>query len=161
MPQKCTIREIYDIATAFITDRKTTVDVSYSNSHLMYKFTKRGLAEYPYTLVISAERGAPAKIPNTNQTNKKPGRVYLQCGTILDGETGPRTVISAETKYNVGRAIDSRQREIVQTFTHMLSPKFFELMDMANKRAFGNIKTTNNTTQMFNLLYRIQNENQK
>ena len=155
------ISEIYDIATAFITDRQTTVDVSNSNGHLMYKFTKRGLAEYPYTLVISAECGAPAKIPNTNQTNKKPGRVYLQRGTALSGMYGPRTIVSAETKHNVGRAIDSTQREIVQIFTYMLSPKFFQLMDMANKRAFGNIKTTNNTTQMFNLLYRIQNENQK
>lgn len=161
MPQKCTIREIYDIATAFITDRKTTVDVSHSNGHLMYKFTKRGLAEYPYTLVISANRGAPAKIPNTNLTDKKPGRVYLQRGTILDGGTGPRTVISAETKYNVGRAIDSHQREIVQTFTYIMSPKFFQLMDMANQRAFGNIKTSDNTTQMFNMLYRILNEPQK
>lgn len=81
MSKAHTISEIYDIATAFITDRKTTVDVSHSNGHLMYKFTKRGLAEYPYTLVISAERGAPAKIPHTNQTNKK--RDTFTCNVAL------------------------------------------------------------------------------
>ena len=161
MTKTRTISEIYDIATAFITDRQTTVDVSNSNGHLMYKFTKHGLAEYPYTLVISAERGAPAKIPNTNQTNKKPGHVYLQRGTALSGMYGPRTIVSAETKHNVGRAIDSTQREIVQFGTRMLSPKFFELIELANKRAFSKIETSDNTTQMFNLLYRIQNENQK
>lgn len=161
MPQKCSIREIYDIATAFITDCKTTVDVSYNNGHLMYTFTKRGLAEYPYTLVISADRGAPAKIPHTNQTDKKTGRVYPQRGTALSGMYGPRTVICAEIKHNVGRAIDSHQREIVQTFTYIMSPKFFQLLDMANKRTFSKIETSDNTSQMFNLLYRIQNENQK
>ncbi len=161
MSKTCTISEIYDIATAFITDRKTTVDVSYSNGHLMYTFIKRGLAEYPHTLVISAERGAPTRIPHTNHTDKKLGRVYLQRGTALDGGTGPRTIISAQTKYNVGRALDPRQREIIQIGTRMLSPKFFELIEMANKRATNQIETKNNTTQMFNLLYRIQNETQK
>lgn len=161
MTKTRTISEIYDIATAFITDRQTTVDVSHSNGHLIYEFTKRGLAEYPYTLVISAERGAPTKIPNTNQTNKKTGHVYLQRGTALSGMYGSRTIISAETKHNVGRAIDSTQREIVQFGTRMLSPKFFELVELANKRAFSKIKTSDNTSQMFNLLYRIQNENQK
>ena len=43
----------------------------------------------------------------------------------------------------------------------MLSPKFFKLVELANKRAFSKIETSNNTPQMFNLLYRIQNENQK
>ena len=43
MSKTHTISEIYDIATAFITDRKTSVDVSYRNGHLMYKFTKRGV----------------------------------------------------------------------------------------------------------------------
>lgn len=41
----------------------------------------------------------------------------------------------------------------------MLSPKFFELVKLAEKRAFSKIETSNNTPQMFNLLYRIQNEN--
>ena len=159
MSKTRTISEIYDIATAFITDRKTTVDVSYRNGHLMYKFTKRGLDEYPYTLVISAERGAPAKIPNTNQTNKKTGHVYLQRGTALSGMYGPQTIVSAETKHNVGRAIDSTQSDIVKFGTRMLSPKFFELVKLAEKRAFSKIETSDNTPQMFNLLYRIQNEN--
>ena len=74
---------------------------------------------------------------------------------------GPRTIVSAETKHNVGRAIDSTQRDIVKFGTRMLSPKFFKLVELANKRAFNKIETSNNTPQMFNLLYRIQNENQK
>ena len=92
MSKTHTISEIYDIATAFITDRKTTVDASYRNGHLMYKFTKRGLDEHPYTLVISAERGAPAKIPNTNQTNKKTGGEPQQKGS-------PPVIIFLKTSY--------------------------------------------------------------
>lgn len=161
MSKTRTISEIYDIATAFITDRQTTLEIVCNDDHTLFGFTKRGLAEYPYTLVISAEHGAPAKIPNTNQTNKKTGHVYLQRGTALSGMYGPRTIISAQTKYNVGRFFDKKQRLIVQIGTAMLSPKFFELVEMAELRAMDRIETKNNTTQMFNLLYRIQNENQK
>ena len=157
MTKKCTIREIYDIATAFITDRDTTLKTTSVDGVTMYKFTKHGLAEHPYTLVISVEHGAPTKIQNSNQTNKKTGHVYL----LRDTETNPRTIISAETAHNVGRAVDKKQRGIVQLYTRILSPKFFQLMNMANERAFNRIKRTNNTPHMFNVLYRIQNEHQK
>lgn len=161
MATKCTIREIYDIATAFITDRNTSVEATCDNQVIAFRFIKRGLAEYPYTLVVSAERGAPKKITNTIYMDKKPGKVYLHRGTMLTGATDTRTIISAETKHNVGRALDKTQSQIVQFGTRILSPRFFELLQMAENRLNNKIKTTNNTTQMFNLLYRIQNENQK
>ena len=161
MTKKCTIREIYDIATAFITDRKTTVNVSSTENGTTYTFIRRGLADYPYQLMIYAPKGAPEHLKyHPYITDKKQGSIKIQRGTGVNLMEG-RTIASAKTKHNVGRALDKKQCDIVRFGTRMLSPKFFQLMDMANKRAFGNIKTTDNTTQMFNLLYRIQNEHQK
>lgn len=161
MSKTCTINEIYDITAAFITDRNTTVDATCSDDSMMFKFTKRGLAEYPYQLIVYVPRGAPQRAKfSPYETDKKQGEIKLQRGTGAN-LTGGRTIACAETKHNVGRAIDKNQCQIVQIGTRMLSPKFFELVEMANKRALNQIATSDNTTQMFNWLYRAQNENQK
>ncbi len=181
MSRTHTISEMYDIATAFITDRDTTVQTSSSDNGTTYKFTKRGLAEYPHQLIVYVPKGAPERLklkgsytfrknPLTQKlnmrwnqpyrTDKKQGEITLQRGTGINFMDG-RTIAHAETKHNVGRAFDKTQRDIVRWGTRMLSPKFFELVEMANKRATNQIETKNNTTQMFNLLYRIRNENQK
>ena len=161
MSRTHTISEIYDIATAFITDRKTTVDVSSTENDTTYTFIRRGLEEYPYQLMIYAPKGAPEHLKyHPYITDKKQGSIKIQRGTGVNLMEG-RTIVSAKTKHNVGRALDKKQCDIVRFGTRMLSPKFFQLMDMANKRAFSKIETSDNTTQMFNLLYRIKNENQK
>ncbi|MBQ2859016.1 MAG: hypothetical protein IJE82_01465 [Alphaproteobacteria bacterium] len=181
MSRTHTINEMYDIATAFITDRKTTVNVSSTENGTTYTFIRRGLAEYPYQLMIYAPKGAPERLklkgsytfrknPLTQKlnmrwnqpyrTDKKQGEITIQRGTGINFMDG-RTIAHAETKHNVGRALDKKQCDIVRFGTRMLSPKFFELIEMANKRAFSKIETSDNTTQMFNLLYRIKNENQK
>ena len=94
------------------------------------------------------------------KTDKKQGEITIQRGTGINF-TGKRTIVSAETKRNVGRAFDKKQRQIVQTGTRMLSPKFFKLVEMAEKRALNQLKTSDNSALMFNWLYRIQDENHK
>ena len=181
MATECTIREIYDIAAAFITDRNTSVKASDTDNGVSYRFTKPGLADYPYQLIIYIPRGAPERLklkgsyvfgtsPLTGKlkmrwnqpykTDKKQGEIRIQRGTGTNF-MGNHDVVSAKTKHNVGRANDKTQCDIVQGFTRMLSPRFFELVQMAENRLNNKIKTTDNTTQMFNMLYRIQNENQK
>ena len=161
MTKTRTISEMYDIATAFITDRKTTVNVSSTENGTTYTFIRRGLAEYPYQLMIYAPKGAPEHLKyHPYIIDKKQGSINIQRGTGINFMEG-RTIVSAKTKHNVGRAFDKTQRDIVRFGTRMLSPKFFELIEMTNKRAFSKIETSDNTTQMFNLLYRIRNENQK
>ena len=161
MSRTHTINEMYDIATAFITDRKTTVNVSSTENGTTYTFIRRGLEEYPYQLMIYAPKGAPEHLKyHPYIKDKKQGSIKIQRGTGVNLREG-RTIASAKTKHNVGRALDTKQCDIVRFGTRMLSPKFFELIEMANKRAFSKIETSDNTTQMFNLLYRIKNENQK
>lgn len=182
MSKTYSISEIYNITAAFITDRDTKVQISDSDEDgTSYCFTKYGLANYPYQLRIYVPCGAPEDLKlkgsytfsknlltgkfkmrwhQPYKTDKKQGEITIQRGTGINF-TGKRTIVSAETKHNVGRAFDKKQRQIVQTGTRMLSPNFFKLVEMAEKRALNQLKTSDNSALMFNWLYRIQNENHK
>lgn len=50
--QRKTIREISDIAIAFIADKKTCVITQYETYGITYKFTRYGLADFPYVLEL-------------------------------------------------------------------------------------------------------------
>lgn len=155
MPNKTTITGIYDIATAFITDRNTQVSADCSKYGIRYTFTKRGLADYPYCMVIRIPRDAPEY--NCHYAlERKCGEVYLHRGSATTDIYHERTLLSATTKHNVGRANDNTQRDIVRVITRILSPRFFKLANMAEKRLRGEIQTTDNTAQLFNMIYRIK-----
>ena len=167
MPQNVTMKEIYDIAAAFITDRNTKVEVKASDMAIVYEFTKYGLATYPYVMKIVCPRGASTlrKVTYKNtvtqqervvtEGDKKCGEVILSraAGFVSTEPTQP--LAQAKTKANVGRVEDWGQSDLSKFIARMQSPRFFNLYDLAQARATGQIKTTDNTTLMFNIIYRM------
>lgn len=167
MTQRISMAEMYDIAAAFITDKDTKVQVLADQDRIEYTFTKHKLADYPYCLVISIERGAPQKcrpyLSKRDDGNydvvtrdNKHGHVYLKRGTGATGYAGNRVLVTAQTRKNVGRAFDKTQRDIVKAFTRFCSPSFFNVYDLANKRASGQLATKDNDRQLFSVIYRLK-----
>ncbi len=177
MSTQTTITDIYDIAAAFITDRDTNVSIRGNNGSFYYRFTKHGLADYPYCMEIHIPCGAPEKIKSKGSytfhtskfdgklrmnwhqpymTDKKQGEVYLHRGTAITDKHHERTLIFATTKHNVGRANDKTQCDLMRFITRQMSPQFFKLVSMANKRTRGEIQTTDNSTMLYNMIYRIK-----
>ena len=158
MSTETTMTNIYDIAMAFITDRDTNINVSGNGKSLNYKFINRGLADYPYCLEITIPRGAPERLgwPLPLATNKKQGIVHLHRGTATTDIYHERTLLSATTKHNVGRAHDPKQSDLMRFITRSMSPRFFKLVNMANQRTRCEIQTTDNTAMLYNMIYRIK-----
>lgn len=158
MSQKYTIKEAYNIAQAFITDHNTTVHSVVNDDRICYTFTKRFLHDRSYCLKISVERGAPQK--RGILTDYKRGHIILHRGTATASDNHIRTLFSAYTDCNAGRAVDKNQSDIVRFGTRMLSPRFFKLLNMAEKRVSGKIKTADNSGEIYCKIYSIR-ENQK
>ena len=66
-------QEIYDIASAFITDKDVQISTFGFNGDIGYTFTKYGLADYPYCLTIFAEAKAPRKRREKGYISPRPG----------------------------------------------------------------------------------------
>ena len=158
MSQDYTIKQAYDIAMAFITDRDTTAHAQINDRHISYTFEKRFRTDLPYCLTIYVERGAPEK--RGFLMDNKRGHIMLQRGTATASDNHARTLFSAYTDCNAGRAVDKNQSDIVRFGTRMLSPRFFKLLDMAEKRVSGKIKTMDNSGETYMKIYRIL-ENQR
>lgn len=166
-------QEIYDIASAFITDKDVKVSSFSRDGHLGYTFIKYGLADYPYCLTIFAEAKAPQKcreksylspvegfVPGEIYIKKHYGEIEIKRGSGVGDGFGTRILTKYVTKHEVGSALDKTQSDIKRFFTRRKSPKFFEIVDMAKKRILGQIPTTDNSAQLFNMIYRMK-ENQK
>ncbi len=152
-------QENYDIAAAFITDQDTIISTFGIDGDIGYRFTRYGLAEHPYCLTIYAHAKAPA--PERfckKQIKKNHGKIIIHRGTATPN--GTRTLLEYKTKQEVGTALDKTKSDARRFFTRIQSPKFFKLVDMAEKRISGQIQTTNNTAQLFNMIYRLK-EKQK
>lgn len=158
MSHEYTIKQAYDIAMAFISDCDTKVHATVNERHISYTFEKRFRTDAPYCLTIYVERGAPEK--RGFLMDNKRGHIMLQRGTATTSEHGARTLFSAYTDCNAGRAVDKTQSDIVRFGTRMLSPRFFKLLDMAEKRVSGKIKTMDNSGEIYMKIYRIR-ENQR
>ncbi len=158
MSQDYTIKQAYDIAMAFISDCDTKVHATVNERHISYTFEKRFRTDLPYCLSIYVERGAPEK--RGFLMDNKRGHIMLQRGTATTSKHGARTLFSAYTDCNAGRAVDKTQSDIVRFGTRMLSPRFFKLLDMAEKRVSGKIKTMDNSGEIYMKIYRIR-ENQR
>ena len=177
MSKQTTITEIYDIAAAFITDLNTEISIHGNNGSLTYKFIKHGLADYPYCMELHIPCGAPEKIKlkgsytfHTSKldgklcmqwhqpymTDKKQGEVYLHRGMAITDKHHERTLIFAITKHNVGRANDKTQSDLMRFITRQMSPQFFKLVNLADKRTRGKIQTTDNSAMLYNMIYRIK-----
>lgn len=142
-----TIREIYDVASAFITDKTTT---AVSNSHpegIVYTFTKNDLTELSYRLEISVEYGTQ------NQSSHKNGQIRILRSKSKHDWSSSDIIMSAQTSLNAGRALDGTQPSIIRFGTRILSPYFFKLLNRAKLRTANKIPTSDNSIKIFTLLY--------
>lgn len=152
-------QEIYDIASAFITDKDVQISTFGFNGDIGYTFTKYGLADYPYCLTIFAEAKAPQK-RSEKYIEKHHGKINIKRGTASGDGYGNRTLTEYITEHEVGSALDKTQCDMKRFFTRIQSPKFFKIVNIAEKRILGQISTADNTAQLFNMIYRLK-ANQK
>ena len=174
-------QEIYDIASAFITDKDVQISTFGFNGDIGYTFTKYGLADYPYAftdypycLTIFAKAKAPQKrrkkgyispragdfVRGEKYIEKHHGKINIKRGTASGDGYGNRTLTEYITEHEVGSALDKTQCDMKRFFTRIQSPKFFKIVNMAEKRMLGQISTADNTAQLFNMIYRLK-ANQK
>ena len=69
-------------------------------------------------------------------------------------------LLTYTTKHEVGSALDKRQSDMNRFITRWRSKKFFNIAEMAEMRISGKLKTTDNSAQLFNMIYRLK-ENTK
>ncbi len=167
-------QEIYDIVSAFITDKDVKISTFGEDGDIGYKFIKYGLADYPYCLTIYAKGKAPQKKREKNYLSprvgdfvrgntyieKHYGEITVKRGTSVSDGYGTRILTEYETEHEVGSALDKTQCDARRFLTRVRSPKFFRVVDMAKKRILGQIPTTDNSAQLFDMIYRLK-ENQK
>ncbi len=157
-------KEIYDITTAFITDKDVKISIFNIGNDIGYTFTKYGLADYPYCLTIFAIGKAPHKInPHIYETNHKRkyyGKINVKRGTAASTGDGTRILFEYTTKNEVGSALDNTQNNIKRFFTRIQSPEFFNIVNMAEKRILNKLPTTNNSAQLLNMINSLK-EKQK
>lgn len=142
-----TIRKIYDIASAFITDRSALIQSHGTPDGVIYTFTKNDLTELSYRLEISVEYGTQ------NQSSHKNGQIRILRSQSKSDWTHPDIIMSAHPQINTGRAFDPTQPQIIRFGTRILSPLFFKLLNMAQLRTANKIPTSNNSIKIFTLLY--------
>lgn len=165
--QTVKIKDVYDIASAFIADKCSTLKVSKDNSGINYEFSKcvgSDACATEYTLTITMP--CAGDVADINQDGKvkhdvdiKRGRISLSKG--FKGNWFRSLLITAKTERDVSLADDKTCSDVSRAFTRMRSPRFFRLLNQAQQRAFGKLPTYDNTPQLFMLLYRLENANQR
>ena len=139
---KYTISDIYDVAVAFITDSKTQLSsIAFDDGDISYSFTKSG--DVPYKLTISA---------TPTSGNKAKGQITVTYGTTI--------IAQATTKHSVANALSKNKSDASRFITRIQSPRFFKLLELAEKRAKKEIPTSDNSISIFNCVYRFK-ENQR
>jgi hypothetical protein len=126
-----TINQAYNIAQAMLTDSASTIVANKINCGTVYTVRKDGLALYIY---------APYGTKKTRVCNNSYGAVSL--------DEDKRRVFDAYTKTNVARAISSSKYTPGAVLTRVLSPKYFHLLEMAQSRISGCLKTQDNTLKL-------------
>jgi hypothetical protein len=166
-------QEIYDIVSTFITDKNVKVSSFCRDGNLGYTFIRYGLADYPYCLTVYATCKAPQKrreksylspfegfVPGEIYIEKHYGEIEIKRGSGVSDGYGTRILLAHKTKHEVGTALDKTQSDIKRFFARRKSPEFFKIVNMAEKRILGQIPTTDNSAQLYNIIYRLK-ENQK
>lgn len=162
------INDIYDIATAFIMDKNTKIDFDQDveKDKICYKFTRHGLTDTPYCLCISATRKAPTwhQIASPGYygifEKKNYGTITLSAEKTCRMCGGPikynDELLTHTTKHEVGSALDKTQCDLRRFMTRIRCKKFFNVLDLAEKRIAGQIATTDNSKQIFAIIYRLK-----
>ena len=152
-------KEIYDIATAFITDSDVHVRAFGNDGGIGYMFIKYGLADYPYCLTIYAGNNMAQKSRLT-PVKRNYGEIDVKRGIASSDGYRKRILLEYCTKREVGNALNKTKSDMSRFLTRIQSPRFFKIVKMAEKRIAGDIRPTDNSAKIFDMIYRIK-ENQK
>ncbi len=117
---KYTISQVYDIAKIIINDKTIMGSKSHNSYSTNYTFKKGDLS-----LSIYAPHGDREWDGDYDKWDYKTGSIQIsdKSGTIF-----------AQTKYNVGRAMDRSSLNPISIFTRLRAPLFFRLINLAEKR---------------------------
>ena len=136
-----TINQAYDIAEAMLTDSASTIVAHKINCGTVYTVRKDSLALYIY---------APYCTKKSRVCNNSYGSVSL--------DEDKRRVFEAYTKSEVAHAINSSKNAPMAVLTRMFSPKYFRLLDMAQSRVSGCLKTHDNTLRIYKCMNDIKTQ---
>lgn len=169
------INDIYDIATAFITDQNTTIKAKNTETELTYTFTKNGLDGHSYHLTIHAVKKSPQKLQQASAHPMSDGRIYTEHKTFTKKHYGEiklsiennyhincqptkveTNLLTYQTKNEVGSALDKKQSDMNRFITRWKSKKFFDTLELAEKRIIGKIETSDNSKQIFDMIFRLK-----
>ena len=102
---------------------------------------------------------AKYKAPKHKENNR--GTIIVYHGTNISGMNNHRTLIRHVTKHEVGPALDVTKSDLQRFITRAKSAQFFNLLDLAAKRIANQLPTTDNSAQIYNMIYRMEQEKQK
>ena len=149
---KLSIKQAYDITSAILTNKWIGIQNTSDKYSTSYRIQTFDSLYGNLVMSINAPHGAPIWSIADEFWMDREGRIDLyQNGKLI---------FFAYTKRNVGRAFEKSNSRLVRTGTRMLSPRFFNLLNMADTRLNGKLPTCDNTTKIQKLLKQLS-EKQK
>ena len=140
---KITTDQAYNIAESLIRDSASTITDDSTRDVTKYTVCKDGL-----TLYVRAPHYEPTERVKSGLWHNNAGSISL--------ENGSKHVFSLHTKHNVGPAFLYRKFSLIPIVTCMLSMRFFKVIDAAESRITGRLKTTDNTERIQKILSNAQ-----
>lgn len=140
---KITTDQAYNIAESLIRDSASTITDNSTRDVTKYTVCKDGL-----TLYVHAPHYEPTERFKSGLWHNKGGSISL--------ENGSKHMFSLHTKHNVGPAFLYRKFSLIPIVTCMLSMRFFKVIDAAESRITGRLKTTDNTECIQKILSNAQ-----
>lgn len=140
---KITTDQAYNIAESLIRDSASTITDDSTRDVTKYTVCKDGL-----TLYVRAPHYEPTERFKSGLWHNNAGSISL--------ENGSKHMFSLHTKHNVGPAFLYRKFSLIPIVTCMLSMRFFKVIDAAESRITGRLKTTDNTECIQKILSNAQ-----
>lgn len=140
---KLSIKQAYDIISAILTNKHIGIQNTSDKYSTSYRIQTFDSLYGNLVMSINAPHGAPIwSIANEFWMNREGCIDLYQNGKLI------------------GRAFEKSNSRLVRTGTRMLSPRFFNLLNMADARLNGKLPTCDNTTKIQKLLKQLS-EKQK
>ena len=140
---KLSIKQAYDITSAILTNKHIGIQNTSDKYSTSYRIQTFDSLYGNLVMSINAPHGAPIwSVADEFWMNREGCIDLYQNGKLI------------------GRAFEKSNSRLVRTGTRMLSPRFFNLLNMADARLNGKLPTCDNTTKIQKLLKQLS-EKQK
>lgn len=140
---KLSIKQAYDITSAILTNKHIGIQNTSDKYSTSYRIQTFDSLYGNLVMSINAPHGAPIwSIADEFWMNREGCIDLYQNGKLI------------------GRAFEKSNSRLVRTGTRMLSPRFFNLLNMADARLNGKLPTCDNTAKIQKLLKQLS-EKQK